>query len=218
MQKKLAYVGGVLDMLDSGTITYNALDDEGKELINAHIGKISGRAFLKRADYASVCHAHMHATKHTEYDVNGERTRELVHAPKCKDRLCVVCNALRASVNTSTIANHLISSKIASNPNIRLAMLTFTIENPKVTECRNAINAMHRAFNYLVTTEKNGLKNRFVPPGNGGYLRATEIVGTKTDIASGFCPSPYPCFGACGLGLLFYFFASCTWHGSAFHS
>ncbi|WP_233706891.1 protein rep, partial [Helicobacter heilmannii] len=182
MQKKLAYVGSVLDMVDNGTITYNALDDEGKALIDAHIGKISGHTFLQRADHTNMCHAHMHATKHKEYDVTGERVREVVHAPKCKDRLCVVCNALRASVNTSAIADYLISSKIASDPNVRLVMLTFTIENPKVTECRNAINVMHRALNYLLTTEKNGLKNRFAPPGKGGYVRGTEIIGVKTKV------------------------------------
>lgn len=173
---KFAAVGETLSKLDNGT-PYSSLSEDERFLVDNHLNKISGWTFLNRARYTEDCHKRMHAAYHMGKDI--------VHAHKCKDRLCVACNALRAGANSRLIADYLIDNGIASDPNTRLFMLTFTIKNLKVEECHNAVSVMHKAFNYLFTTEKNGLKDRFAPPGKGGYLRGTEVLGEKTDLAHG---------------------------------
>ncbi|CRF50889.1 hypothetical protein HHE06_07450 [Helicobacter heilmannii] len=173
---KYERVGETLSKLDNGT-PYSSLSEDERFLVDHHLNKISGWVFLNRAERTAKCHQYKHVTYHMG--------KEIIHAHKCKDRLCVACNALKARANAKLLAEYLVDSGIASDPNTRLFMLTFTVKNLKVEECHNAVNVMHRAFNYLFTTEKNGLKDRFAPPGKGGYLRGTEVLGTQTDLAHG---------------------------------
>src|SRR5699024_741816 len=105
---------------------------------------------------------------HREIAINSERYAYTLHTHRCKDRNCVECQRVRAFVlqeKIRTITPALIERTDKSDG---LIFGTLTIKNPLITELKDYLKLMSRAFARLMTRKK-------LKAGRGGF-RCFEVT------------------------------------------
>ena len=106
-----------------------------------------------------------------EHLMTAEQKRKLKHANFCKVRWCPTCAWLKSRKYAGEVRSILIQLE-ALRP-VRYVFLTLTIENPRLTELKDALKTMNRAFNLL--TKSPEFKGVVL-----GYVRALEALGGNT--------------------------------------
>lgn len=101
----------------------------------------------------------------------GETAKKLVFASFCKNKWCPMC-AWRKSRKLITELKSVID-QIEAKQQVKFLFLTLTIKNPQLTELRETIKHMSKAFNKL--TKEPEFKKSIL-----GYIRAIEYLGDNT--------------------------------------
>ena len=104
-----------------------------------------------------------------------EKPFKLSKANFCRDRACPVCQWRRSLRWTATMHKQLPAVQ-DKYPKHKWIFVTLTVRNCPISELRNNVQAMNKAFNALMRKLKKRL-------GDVGYIKATEVTRGKDDTA-----------------------------------
>jgi plasmid rolling circle replication initiator protein Rep len=124
----------------------------------------------KKAQRVRECGTYL-AFELYEHRLTAEQKRKLNGANFCEVRWCPMC-AWRKSRKYGGEMRSILTQLEALRP-VKYVFLTLTIENPRLTELKDALKTMNRAFNLL--TKSPEFKGVVL-----GYIRALEALGGST--------------------------------------
>lgn len=102
----------------------------------------------------------------------AEQQKKLEEMYTCKDRFCPFCNWRRA--RKLGIQSYEVLKAIQADYKVRYIFATFTVKNPHISDLRDTITQMHKAFERMV--RKKRFKSSVL-----GFVRVLEYPPQKDD-------------------------------------